>query len=82
MNLIKLDTQLIDWASLPPIETKGKTGINTAREFSGGDYKIRLSVYSANYESGHWCEKGHTIQCIDGKLTLKFKNKPVINLSA
>jgi len=82
MKLIDINTQLIDWDRLPPIETKGITGINTAREFSSGGYKIRLSVYSAYYESDHWCEKGHIIHCIEGEMTLRIKNKPDILLTA
>jgi mannose-6-phosphate isomerase class I len=82
MELTNLNTQLIDWESIPPIETKGKTGVNTAHEFSAGGYKIRLSVYSANYESDHWCEKGHIIHCVEGSLILKIKDREDIYLSA
>jgi hypothetical protein len=82
MELTNLNTQLIDWDSITPIETKGKTGINTAQEFSGGGYKIRLSVYSAKYESDHWCEKGHIIHCIDGSMIMKIRDNEDVYLTA
>jgi len=82
MILENINTQLIDWESTAPIETKGKTGVNTAHEFSSGGYKIRLLVYSSNYESDHWCEKGHIIHCIEGSMMLKIKDRKDIYLSA
>jgi len=74
MKLIDLKTHLIDWDSVLPIETKGKTGVNTTHEYLSGSYRIRLSVYSANYESDHWCETGHIIHCIEGRLILRLKD--------
>jgi len=81
MELTNLNTQLIDWKSITPVDTKGKTGVNTANEFSSGGYRIRLSVYSANYESDHWCEKGHIIHCIEGILTIRQKDGNEIHLT-
>lgn len=81
MELTNINTQLIDWDSLPRVETKGKTGVNTAHEYLSGSYRIRLSVYSANYESDHWCEKGHIIHCIEGRLILRLKDGKEIPLT-
>jgi quercetin dioxygenase-like cupin family protein len=80
MDITSLITEKIDWQSLPQKEFSGERGIFIYRETRSGGFNIRLSEYSADYKSNHWCGTGHIIHCIRGKITLHFKNKDDIEL--
>ncbi len=82
MNFDKFLTQKIDWNSLPQQELRGSSGRSVYREVFTGDYRLRLAEYSADYKSEDWCDKGHIIHCVNGKVTLHFKSKSDILIEA
>lgn len=57
-----------DWSSVVPTEHKGETGVATwrTRDFSG--IRVRMVEYSAHYLADHWCQKGHILLVLDGRL--------------
>ncbi len=75
-------TQFINWNDAESIETKGKTGFNTARVLNAGNARIQLVEYSAHYKSAGLCEKGHIVHCIEGEITLHFSGVREIKLIA
>ncbi len=82
MNLEKLPSTRIDWAQLPASSHPGARGTATARTFEAGDIRLRLVAYSADYLADHWCQKGHMVVVLDGRLTLELQGRPAINVAA
>ena len=74
MDFKKIKTQLIDWDKVPSAKHDGEKGYNTYKEFQTDDFRIGIGEYSPNYKSAEWCEKGHTIYCVEGEMTIQFKN--------
>lgn len=80
MDINGLTTQKINWDDFSFSEQKGDSGKSVYKEVLSGPYRTRLAEYSAHYKSAYWCDKGHIIHCINGALTLHFKNKADIEL--
>ncbi len=57
-----------DWAQVDRTEHKGETGMATWRTRTFGPIRVRMVEYSANYLADHWCEKGHILLVLDGRL--------------
>lgn len=57
-----------DWSAVEPTEHPGVTGkaIWRTREF--GDIRVRLVEYTPGYLADHWCDKGHILLCLEGRL--------------
>ena len=69
-----------DWSEVPVTEHPGDTGVATwrTREFSG--IRVRMVEYSAGYLADHWCEKGHILLCLEGRLDTELKDGRVVTL--
>ncbi|MBX3512011.1 MAG: DHCW motif cupin fold protein [Xanthobacteraceae bacterium] len=57
-----------DWSVVEPTHHKGETGTATWRTKQFGNIRVRLVEYSPGYSADHWCNKGHILFCIDGRL--------------
>ncbi len=57
-----------DWASVPETEHKGETGLATWRTRDFGGIRVRMVTYSPGYLADHWCEKGHILLVLEGRL--------------
>ncbi|MGD9802962.1 MAG: DHCW motif cupin fold protein [Hyphomicrobiaceae bacterium] len=57
-----------DWSGVAPTEHRGETGTATWRTQQFGAIRVRMVEYSANYLADHWCEKGHILLVLAGKL--------------
>jgi hypothetical protein len=57
-----------DWSSVPPTEHKGETGSATWRTRQFGAIRVRMVDYTPNYLADHWCEKGHILLVLEGRL--------------
>ncbi len=82
MNLGKLPSTRIDWAQLPASSHPGARGTATARTFEAGDIRLRLVAYSADYLADHWCQKGHIVVVLEGRLSLELEGRPAIDVAA
>ncbi len=82
MDINSLTTQKIDWDSMPQGELNGKTGSSLYKEIITDGLRVMLAEYSAGYESAEWCDKAHIIHCASGVITLHFKSRSDIKLSA
>lgn len=65
---------LTDWLVVPTETHAGETGFSVSRTCLHDTVRTRLIEFSANYLADHWCEKGHFIYCISGRMTIKLKD--------
>ncbi len=80
MNLQNTKTSSIDWNLLQTNNLDGSSGNTSWKEFNIENTRIRIAEYSANYKTAEWCEKGHIIHCLEGEITLHFKNGNKVHL--
>jgi hypothetical protein len=59
---------ITDWSTIPPTEHSGTTGKATWRTQHFGEVRVRMVEYSPGYFADHWCEKGHILLCLEGRL--------------
>ena len=64
----------IEWKKIEKVKGNGERGKAWSQTFMMGDIRIRKVEYSAGYLADHWCEKGHVIFCISGRMTSELKN--------
>jgi hypothetical protein len=57
-----------DWADVPPTEHKGETGTAVWRTREFGGIRVRMVEYSPGYLADHWCQKGHILLVLEGRL--------------
>jgi mannose-6-phosphate isomerase class I len=74
MRLEKIPFQKINWKEIKPTKLAGETGVSYSKEIMFGKARIRRIKYSLNYSADHWCDKGHIIYCLEGKINVKAKN--------
>ncbi|MEJ7822551.1 MAG: DHCW motif cupin fold protein [Chitinophagaceae bacterium] len=72
--------QTFDWSSFEKIKHAGTTGYATWQTIMLGEIRIRMVEYSAGYVADHWCNKGHVIYCIKGKMTTELQDGRKVKL--
>lgn len=60
--------ETINWSAIEKVKHAGKKGFALWQTIMMGDIRIRMVEYSAGYIADHWCNKGHVIYCIKGKM--------------
>lgn len=60
--------ETIDWRKIKKEKVKGAKGKSWHQTVMMGDIRIRMVEYSAGYLADHWCNKGHVIYCISGRM--------------
>ena len=68
MDMTNIPFGVTDWSTVEPTEHPGITGKATWRTQQFGDIRVRMVEYSPGYVADHWCEKGHILLCLDGRL--------------
>ncbi|MGL1931568.1 MAG: DHCW motif cupin fold protein [Desulfotalea sp.] len=66
--------QTINWSAISKTEHKGETGVAYWQTLEFNGLRIRMVEYSAGYVADHWCEKGHIVHCLEGKVTNEQQN--------
>jgi hypothetical protein len=64
----------IEWSSIGMSESRGISGTSYCRSIELPGVRIRLIEYSGDFLADHWCEKGHLVQCLQGRFTLEQGN--------
>ncbi len=64
----------INWKNIEPEKHNGVTGYALWRIKTINNIRLRLVEYSPDYLADHWCDKGHIIYCIKGKMITELKN--------
>ncbi len=57
-----------DWSTVPATEHPGETGMALWRTRQFGAIRVRMVEYTPGYLADHWCEKGHILLCLEGRL--------------
>lgn len=57
-----------DWDAVERTEHKGETGIAYWRTRTFAGIRVRMVEYSPGYLADHWCEKGHILLVLAGRL--------------
>ena len=70
-----------DWSDVPATEHKGDTGVATWRTRQFGDIRVRMVDYSPGYLADHWCQKGHILLCVEGRLDTELADGRVFTLT-
>jgi quercetin dioxygenase-like cupin family protein len=68
MKISDIPFGITDWSSVPLTEHDGETGKALWRTQVFGDIRVRLVEYTPGYLADHWCEKGHILLCLEGRL--------------
>jgi quercetin dioxygenase-like cupin family protein len=68
MNMTDIPFGTTDWAKVPATEHPGTTGKAIWRTRQFGEIRVRLVEYTPGYAADHWCEKGHILLCLEGRL--------------
>ena len=68
MQMSEIPFGTTDWSAVPETQHKGETGMATWRTRQFGAIRVRMVEYSPNYLADHWCEKGHILLVLDGRL--------------
>ena len=68
MDMTNIPFGVTDWNTVEPTEHPGITGMAIWRTRQFGDIRVRMVEYSPGYVADHWCEKGHILLCLDGRL--------------
>jgi quercetin dioxygenase-like cupin family protein len=68
MKMHDIPFGLTDWASVEATEHPGITGKAIWRSRQFGNLRVRMVEYTPGYQADHWCEKGHILLCLEGRL--------------
>lgn len=68
MQMENIPFGITDWETIEPTEHPGITGKAVWRTQQFGPIRVRMVEYTAGYLADHWCEKGHILLCLEGRL--------------
>ena len=68
MQITNIPFGTTDWNSIPATEHTGERGKALWRTQQFGDIRVRMVEYTPGYLADHWCEKGHILLCLEGRL--------------
>ena len=68
MKISEIPFDTTDWSRVEPTRHPGVEGVATWRTRQFGDIRVRLVEYSPGYLADHWCDKGHILLCLEGRL--------------
>jgi quercetin dioxygenase-like cupin family protein len=68
MEMHDIPFGVTDWSTVEPTEQAGVTGKAIRRTRQFGDIRVRMVEYTPGYTADHWCEKGHILLCLEGRL--------------
>ncbi len=80
MEMRDIPFSTTNWEDILPTEHPGVQGIARWRTQTFGAIRVRMVEYSIGYESDHWCEKGHILLCLDGRLETELADGRQITL--
>jgi len=68
MKITDIPFGATDWSQVETTEHPGVHGVATWRTRQFGEIRVRLVEYSPGYLADHWCDKGHILICLEGRL--------------
>lgn len=82
MKIDDIPFQVTDWAQIEPTVHAGTTGQALWRTRQCGAIQVRMVDYSPGYLADHWCEKGHILLCLEGRVDTELADGRVVTLTA
>ena len=70
----------INWKKIEKVKHEGETGFALWQTIMMNDIRIRMVEYSAVYIADHWCNKGHVIFCIKGKMRTELEDGRIMKM--
>ena len=89
MRIADIPFNTVDWAAVETIEHAGEPvdgargkALWRTRHFGPADNQVRLRMveYSPGYLADHWCQKGHFLLCLEGRLDTELADGRVFTL--
>lgn len=83
MHLNGFPFTITDWTAVEPEVHKGTRGAATWRTCVFGSdpaIRVRMVEYTPDYLADHWCEKGHIVLCVKGKLHTELRDGRTVTL--
>ena len=72
--------ETINWRTIEKVKYPSENGFALWQTIMMGDIRIRMVEYSAGYIADHWCNKGHVIYCIAGKMKTELQDGRIMKL--
>lgn len=82
MKIDDIPFEVTDWAGVEPTVHPGTTGKAFWRTRQCGAIRVRMVDYSPGYLADHWCEKGHILFCLEGRMDTELADGRVVTLTA
>jgi len=70
-----------DWDTIEVTEHPGTTGKAYWRTQTFGGIRVRMVAYTPGYLADHWCEKGHILLCLEGRLDTELADGRTFTLT-
>jgi hypothetical protein len=80
MRIRNIPFEVADWSTVQPTQHAGLQGSAEWRTCQFGEVRVRMVAYSPGYVADHWCEKGHVLLCLEGKLQTELQDGRVFTL--
>jgi hypothetical protein len=68
MKINNVPFGITDWDTIPHTEHDGTRGKALWRTQHFDEIRVRMVEYSPGYLADHWCQKGHILLCLQGRL--------------
>ena len=68
MKMSSIPFGITDWQAVPVTEHDGMSGKAYWRTQHFDNIRVRMVEYTPGYLADHWCEKGHILLCLEGRL--------------
>ncbi len=68
MKIVDIPVNLVEWTQVEAIEHPGLSGKAISHTRTFGDVRVRLVEYTPGYVADHWCQKGHILLRLEGRL--------------
>ena len=80
MRITDIPFSITNWPDIARLEYPGETGIAYWQTQQFGSLRLRMVEYSKNYLADHWCNKGHILLVLEGKLSMETPNDGSVDL--
>jgi quercetin dioxygenase-like cupin family protein len=74
MKLEGIPFQTVDWSRITPTVHPGDPGTATWHTVEAGNVRARVVEYAPGYVAGHWCERGHVLFVLEGRLVTELRD--------
>jgi len=74
MKIPPLPFTVTDWSKVAATTHAGETGEAIWHTLGIGDLRVRMVEYSPGYLADHWCDRGHVLYVVAGKLDTELRD--------